>query len=191
MGKTPKSPFWPAPGHIPTFTPYKEQVCPSPFGEIVSNRTCCLFLLPSTAAEALVKPCLDFLSLFWSISINWGKPRTLVCNILCGVQLGAIVPFWGEDLDTSRSTECSFRVGDKWPPELRVSVSPHLVSLPSWPVGTSVPSFRQHFPQLCPFSPFFLSLFVLSFLFSSPEISLLLCPSLPLSSSDRVDIWQL
>ena len=43
----------------------------------VSKGTCYLFLLPSAAAGAPIKHCLNFLTSLLSISIDWGKPRTL------------------------------------------------------------------------------------------------------------------
>ena len=49
------------PGHIPTLTPYKEPAC-----------------APAWGAGAPVKPCLNFLTGLLSISIDWGRPRTLV-----------------------------------------------------------------------------------------------------------------
>ena len=85
-------------------------------------------------------------------------------------------PLLGEDLGTSGTSKHCFPVGDKWPPEPLVSASLHLVSLPSWLLGVSVPSFRQCFPFPPPFP------------FPSPEISLLLSLSCP---SDRVDVRQL
>ena len=73
-------------------------------------------------------------------------------------------------------------MGVKRPPEPLVWVSPSLVSLPSWPLKTSVPWFRQCFPS--PFYPF-----------PSPDISLLLLSlSSPTSlsyQSKRVDVRQL
>ena len=61
-----------------------------------------------------------------------------------------------------------FLLCDKRLPQPLVQSHPRLFTLPPWPLGASVPSFRQccpphHFP------------------FSSPEISLLLCPLLFLS----------
>ena len=44
------------------------------------QKNCCLFSLPPAAAGAAVKPCLNFLSGIWSISIDWGRPGTLVGN---------------------------------------------------------------------------------------------------------------
>ena len=41
-----------------------------------SKGTCCLFLLPSAAAGAPVKPGLSFLSGLWSTSTEPGRPRT-------------------------------------------------------------------------------------------------------------------
>ena len=58
-------PSGPTPGHTPTLTPYKKQACPL-LSEQASKRTCGLFLLPPAAAP--IKPCLNFLSGFWSIS---------------------------------------------------------------------------------------------------------------------------
>ena len=49
------------PGHTVTLTPYKEQGYPR-LRERASKEACCLFLLPSAAAEAPIKPCLNFLS---------------------------------------------------------------------------------------------------------------------------------
>ena len=62
------------PGHTPTLTSYKEQGHPSG----VSKGTINLFLLPPTAAAAGVKPCLDFLPGLSYISVDWGRPRTLM-----------------------------------------------------------------------------------------------------------------
>ena len=66
------------PGHTPTLTPYNEQATP-PSTQEVSKETCYLFLLPPAAAGAPIKPCLNFLYGLLSISISWGRPRTLVC----------------------------------------------------------------------------------------------------------------
>ena len=84
-------------------------------------------------------------------------------------------------------------MGDMWPPELLVSASSHLVSLPSWPLGTSGPSCSHCFPL----SPLYFFPHHFPFplcLFPSLEISLYfsLYPFLLLSSpSERVDIRQL
>ena len=65
------------PGHTPTLTPCKEPACSPNLREQTGKGTC-LFSLPPAAAEAPVKPCLNFLSSIWSISIDWGRPRILV-----------------------------------------------------------------------------------------------------------------
>ena len=63
-------------GHTLTLTPYKEEVA-HPLGEPASKVMHSLFLLPSASAGAQMKPCLDFLCDLQSISINWGRPKTL------------------------------------------------------------------------------------------------------------------
>ena len=100
-------------------------------------------------------------------------------------------------MGTSRTTECRFPVRDKRPPEPLVSASASLVSLLSWPLGVSVPSFRQCFPPpLVPFpSPLSLSPLFLSLSWNlSTSLSVLssLCPLLLLSyPSKTVDVRQL
>ena len=64
------------PGHTPTLTPWKEQACPQ-LRERSRKGTYCLFSLLPGAAGAPVKPCLDFLSGLWSISIFCEMPRTM------------------------------------------------------------------------------------------------------------------
>ena len=64
--------------------------CPNPppqrseQGSMLLNFPPLLPTLPPTAAEAPINPCLKFLSGIHSISIDWGRPRTLVgsMNIL-------------------------------------------------------------------------------------------------------------
>ena len=67
----------PTPGHTPTLTPCKELAHPTSGSEwprepVTYSRS------PTAAAGTPVKPCLNFLSGLWSISIDWGRPRTLV-----------------------------------------------------------------------------------------------------------------
>ena len=69
------------PGHTPT------QLTP-PQG--ASKGTCYLFSLPRAAAGAPIKPCLNFLSGFLSISIDWGWPRMLIGNTRNQVPGGGI-----------------------------------------------------------------------------------------------------
>ena len=64
----PSHPSGQTPGYIPTLIPYKEQACPH-FGKWASKGTCYLFLPPPATARAPVKPCLNFVSGLWSISI--------------------------------------------------------------------------------------------------------------------------
>ena len=59
----------------PLPSPHIRNQLPPPWG--ASNGTCCLFSLLLAAAGAPVKPCLNFLSGLGSISIDWGRPRTL------------------------------------------------------------------------------------------------------------------
>lgn len=56
-------------GPAPILTPMKNELAPL---QGRSKGTCCLFLLPPTAAEAPIKPCLSFLSGLQSISIDQG-----------------------------------------------------------------------------------------------------------------------
>ena len=70
----------PTPGPTPTLTPYEEPALPalgSEQGDLL------LVSLPPATAGAPVKPCLNFLSGLSSISIDWGRPRTLV-----GISIG-------------------------------------------------------------------------------------------------------
>ena len=104
------------PGHTPTLTPYKEPALPHSRGAskegnllLVPTPHCCSRSSNRALSEFLVWPLINFYLLT--------RPRTLVGNILCGNHEGTIVPFPGEDLGTSGTTECSFPVGDKWPPE--------------------------------------------------------------------------
>ena len=60
----------PTPEHIPTLIPFKEQArhplpCPREWAS-----EAILFSLPAAAAGAPIKPCLNFLSSLWSISID-------------------------------------------------------------------------------------------------------------------------
>ena len=77
-------PSSPTPGHTPTLTPYKEPAHHPRQG--VSKGNCYLFSLTPAAAGAPVKPCLNFLPGLLSISIDWGRPRTLVGNTRTGSQ---------------------------------------------------------------------------------------------------------
>ena len=63
-------PSSPTPGHTLTLTLtlYKERARPPPQGA-GKQGTCCLFSLPSAAAGAPIKPCLNLLSGLWSVSI--------------------------------------------------------------------------------------------------------------------------
>ena len=115
------------PGYIPALTLYKEQACPYSGLQLHGSPS-------ETSREFTVLPLVSF---------HWGRPRTLF------TQRGAAVPFWGEDLGTSRTTECSFLVGDKWPHEPLVSASR---SQPSWPLGVSGHHLRNAFPSLLSFS---------------------------------------
>lgn len=54
------------------------------------------------AAEALVKPCLNFWSGLWSISIDSQRPRTLLGNVLT-----LIWAVWG-GRGEERGGECGF-----------------------------------------------------------------------------------
>ena len=69
------------PGHSSILTPYKEQVVPSWGVSEQGNLTCWLFSPSSAAVEAPIKPCLNFLSGLWSISIDWGRPKTLYLKV--------------------------------------------------------------------------------------------------------------
>lgn len=60
-------------------TPYKEQAC-HPFRERMNKGTSYLFSCLSAIAGAPMKLCLNFLSGFVSVSIDWRRSRTLVCK---------------------------------------------------------------------------------------------------------------
>ena len=64
------------PRHNPTLIPCKEQACPQ-LREWGSKGNYCLFSLLPGAAGAPVKPCLNFLSGLWSVSIVCEMPRTM------------------------------------------------------------------------------------------------------------------
>ena len=66
------------PGPTSTLTLYKEPAPTPPKRESKGN--CYLSLLPPAAAGAPRKPCQNFLSGLLSISIYWGRPRTLDGN---------------------------------------------------------------------------------------------------------------
>ena len=59
---------------LPTLTPYKKQAqsTPHPLSHQASKGTCPVFLFPSAADRAPVKPCLKFFSGLSSISIDYG-----------------------------------------------------------------------------------------------------------------------
>ena len=79
VSKTPKPPLWPDSWTHPY--PHRvEGTSLPPLREPASKGNCYLFSLPPGAAGAPVKPCLNFLSGLWSISVDWGRPRTLACN---------------------------------------------------------------------------------------------------------------
>ena len=61
---------------IPLPLPYTRNMLAPPRG--ASKGTHHLFFLPPAAAGAPIKPCLHFLSGLRLISIDWGRPRTLV-----------------------------------------------------------------------------------------------------------------
>ena len=71
-------PFGLTPGQTSTLTPHKEHSLTPP--EPASKGNCCLFLLSPATTEPPTKPCLNFLFSLYSISIDWGRRRTLVCN---------------------------------------------------------------------------------------------------------------
>ena len=123
--------------------------------------------------EFLVWPLVNF---YWS-----GKAETPGRYQIYDAQGGAVVPFRGEDPGTHGTTERSFPVGDKRPPEPLVSESLRLASLTSRSLGASVPSFRQCFPLPLVLFPLLISLY---FSFLCP----LLLPSYP---SERGDVGQL
>ena len=135
---------------------------------------------PSPVAGAPVKTYFNSLSSLWSIFIDWGRPRILV-------SIRLTVPNMGQ-LSASRERIWAplghwthFLVGDKWPTETLVSVSPCLVSLPFWPLGASVPSLGQCFPLLLVLLPLLASLY-------SSFLRPLLLLSFPF---ERVDVGQL
>ena len=122
------------PVYIPALALYKEQACPYSGLQLHGSPT-------ETLREFTVLPLVSF---------HWGRPRNLIA------QHRAAVPFWGEDLGTSRTTECSFLVGDKWPHEPLVSASR---SQPSWPLGGLRTSFKERFPLPLVLLPFLKSLY--------------------------------
>ena len=53
----------------------------------------------------------------WPLSFCWlRKAKNQGWWQMHGAQCGAVVPFLGGDLSASRTTKCSFPMGDKWPP---------------------------------------------------------------------------
>ena len=79
VGKTPKpDPSGLTPGHTPTLIPYKKPAHLLPQG--VSRENCPLFSIPPVATGALVKLRLSFLTGLFSISVDWGRLRTLLNN---------------------------------------------------------------------------------------------------------------
>ena len=83
------------PGHTPTPTPYKEQA-PPPLPRGANKGNCYLFLLLLAGAGAPTKICPNFLTGLLSISIDWGRPRTLVGinTLLINVSRASLVAQW-------------------------------------------------------------------------------------------------
>ena len=75
VGKTPKPPLRPDPWTHPYPHPIQGTSLP-PQG--ASKGICCLFSQPPASVGTPIKPCLNFLSGLQSVSIDWGRPRTLV-----------------------------------------------------------------------------------------------------------------
>ena len=67
------------PGYTPTLTPFKE---PTHSASGSKQGNLLLVFGPHAAAGDPIKPCLNFLPGFQSISICWGRPRTLVSIII-------------------------------------------------------------------------------------------------------------
>ena len=89
VGKTPKPPLSTPLARsldtLPTFNLYKKPASPTPSPPQLhpptsgaSKGRCYLLSLPPETTGAPVKPCLNFLTGLLSISIDWGRPRTLV-----------------------------------------------------------------------------------------------------------------
>nr|XP_030719679.1 uncharacterized protein LOC115857032 [Globicephala melas] len=111
------------PGHTPTLTSYKEPARPPPPPLWSEKGNLLLFLTPSCCSRGPSKALPEFL--VWPLLTGEGQEPCSVSDLVAPI-VGTCPTFQGEELGTSRTTECSFPVGGKWPPERLVSASPHL-----------------------------------------------------------------